>query len=62
GVIAGFLARGMGPFEAAAAAAWVHGRAAERWLEANGPGLVAGDLIAAIPPTLSEVTRMADAG
>jgi NAD(P)H-hydrate epimerase len=41
GVIAAFLARGVPPFEAAAAAAFVHGRAARL-----GPreGLVASDL------------------
>jgi NAD(P)H-hydrate epimerase len=65
GMIAGFLARGMAPFAAAAAAAWVHGRAADRLLEMNGPGFVASDLIGEIPPTLSEValsevTRTAD--
>ena len=46
GVLAAFLARGLDPFEAAAAAAFVHGRAARR-----GPrlGLVASDL----PPLLT---------
>jgi ADP-dependent NAD(P)H-hydrate dehydratase / NAD(P)H-hydrate epimerase len=57
GIIAGFLARGMAPFHAAAAAAWVHGQAADRLLVTGGPGLVAGDLIRAIPPTLSALPR-----
>jgi hydroxyethylthiazole kinase-like uncharacterized protein yjeF len=57
GVIAGLLARGMTPFAAAAAAAWVHGRAADRLAETSGPGFVAGDLVEAIPPTLHEVTH-----
>jgi hypothetical protein len=61
GIIAGFLARGMAPFPAAAAAAWVHGRAADRLLATGGPGLVAGDLIRAIPPTLSALQHDADA-
>src|SRR5262249_17993231 len=42
GVIAGFLARAVPAFEAAAAAAWVHGRAAERVARTlGGTGLVA---------------------
>jgi NAD(P)H-hydrate epimerase len=49
GVVAALVARGAPPFEAAAAAAWVHGRAAAR----VGPGLVAGDLVAALAPTLA---------
>ncbi|HVH49321.1 MAG TPA: NAD(P)H-hydrate dehydratase [Sphingomicrobium sp.] len=48
GIIAAFRARGMPSFEAACAGAWVHGRAAE----AAGPGLIADDLIAALPQVL----------
>ena len=55
GIIAGFLARGLDAFRAAAAAAWVHGRTAERVVEQNGPGLVAGDLIGALPRTLQSL-------
>lgn len=55
GVVAGFLARGAGPFEAAAAGAWVHGRTADRLVEADGPGLVAGDLVAGLARTLQEL-------
>ena len=51
GIVGAFLARGMGAFEAAAAAAWVHGRAADR---AGHTGMIAGDLIAAIPAALPE--------
>jgi NAD(P)H-hydrate epimerase len=40
GMITGLLAQGMAPFAAAAAAVWIHGRAAE----ALGPGLIAEDL------------------
>jgi hydroxyethylthiazole kinase-like uncharacterized protein yjeF len=47
GYIAGLLAQGMAPFEAAAAAAWLHGAAASLF----GPGLIAEDL----PPTLPRV-------
>jgi NAD(P)H-hydrate epimerase len=52
GIIGGFLARGAGPFEAAAAGAFVHGKAAE---VAGHAGLVAGDLIGALPATLREL-------
>ena len=56
GVIAGFLARGLAPFDAAAAAAWVHGRAAERAAEDLGPtGVVAGDVLGALAPTVLDV-------
>jgi ADP-dependent NAD(P)H-hydrate dehydratase / NAD(P)H-hydrate epimerase len=50
GIIAAFCARGVAPFEAAALAAHVHGRAAGR-----GPaeGLVAGDLPALVAQVLS---------
>lgn len=48
GIIASFRARGMGSFEAACAAVWVHGRAAE----IAGPAMIADDLVAAIPLAL----------
>ncbi|MGZ6975175.1 MAG: NAD(P)H-hydrate dehydratase [Acidimicrobiia bacterium] len=54
GIIGAFLARGMGAFEAAAAGAWVHGRAADR---AGHTGMIAGDLIAAIPAALPDARR-----
>lgn len=50
GIVAALLARGAPPFEAAAAAAWIHGRAAG--VAGTAPGLVAGDLIDALPRTL----------
>ena len=52
GIIAGFLARGMDAFTAAAAAAWVHGQTADDLVERDGPGLVAGDLVTGLPRTL----------
>ena len=55
GIIAGFLARGVDAFRAAAAAAWVHGRTADRLVETDGPGLVAGDLVAGLGRTLQEL-------
>jgi hydroxyethylthiazole kinase-like uncharacterized protein yjeF len=48
GMIAAFRARGMPGFEAACAAVWLHGRAAE----AAGPHMIADDLVAAIPQVL----------
>lgn len=45
GLIAGLIAQGMDSFEAAAAGAWVHGRAGE----ALGPGLCADDLPHILP-------------
>ncbi|MFN8026408.1 MAG: NAD(P)H-hydrate dehydratase [Acidimicrobiia bacterium] len=53
GIIAGFLARGLAAFEAAGAAAWVHGAIADRFTTEVGPGLVASDLIAGLPSTLA---------
>jgi NAD(P)H-hydrate epimerase len=54
GIVAGFLARGALPFEATAAAAWVHGAAADRVRAVTGPsGLVASDLLGEIAPTLA---------
>jgi NAD(P)H-hydrate epimerase len=53
GIVAGFLARGLPVFEAAAAAAWVHGEVSDRLVAEVGPGLVASDLIAALPSTLA---------
>jgi hydroxyethylthiazole kinase-like uncharacterized protein yjeF len=48
GIVAAFRARGMPSFEAASAGVWVHCRAAE----IAGPGMIADDLVAAIPLAL----------
>ncbi|TXN40793.1 NAD(P)H-hydrate dehydratase [Methylobacterium sp. WL7] len=48
GLIAGLLAQGMPPFEAAAAAVWLHGDAGLR----HGPGLIAEDLPELMPAVL----------
>ncbi|MBA3668371.1 MAG: NAD(P)H-hydrate dehydratase, partial [Sphingomonas sp.] len=48
GMIAAMRARGMESFDAACAGVWVHGRAAE----AAGPGMIADDLVDAIPLAL----------
>jgi hydroxyethylthiazole kinase-like uncharacterized protein yjeF len=56
GLIAGLLARGRDPFQAACAAAWLHAEAARRF----GPGLIAEDLPDALPAVLAAV--LADLG
>lgn len=48
GIAAAMVARGLPPFEAACAAVWLHGRAAEL----AGPHMIADDLIHAIPQAL----------
>ncbi|HXV25529.1 MAG TPA: NAD(P)H-hydrate dehydratase [Alphaproteobacteria bacterium] len=55
GMILGLRAQGMPPFEAAAAAAWLHGAAAVE----VGPGLIAEDLAPALPPLLARLRRLA---
>lgn len=52
GIVAAFLARGVPAFAAAAAAAFVHGSAADR---SGHTGLLAGDLVGAIPAVLDAV-------
>jgi NAD(P)H-hydrate epimerase len=54
GVIGALLARGVSPFEAAAGGAWLHARAA---LEGPADGLVASDLIDALPLVLEGLHR-----
>lgn len=51
GFAAGLLAQGMSPFEAACAAAWLHGATAA----AFGPGLIAEDLEAELPGVLRDL-------
>lgn len=49
GMILGLLGQGMPPFEAAAAAAWLHGEAAKE----VGPGLISEDLPESLPKVLA---------
>jgi hydroxyethylthiazole kinase-like uncharacterized protein yjeF len=49
GIIAGLLAQGMPPYEAAAAGVWLHGEAARHF----GPGLIAEDIAAQLPGVLT---------
>ncbi|MCH7711582.1 MAG: bifunctional ADP-dependent NAD(P)H-hydrate dehydratase/NAD(P)H-hydrate epimerase, partial [Proteobacteria bacterium] len=51
GLIVGLMAQGMAPFEAASAAAWIHGEAAS----AFGPGLIAEDLAGLVPGVLARL-------
>jgi hydroxyethylthiazole kinase-like uncharacterized protein yjeF len=53
GLIAGLLAQGMNPWDAAAAGAFLHGRAAVL----AGPGLVVEDLLPALTSALVETPR-----
>ena len=57
GLVLGLLAQGMPPFEAAAAAAWLHGEAGS----AIGPGLIAEDLSEALPSLLRRLKTGAGA-
>ncbi|MBT3782286.1 MAG: bifunctional ADP-dependent NAD(P)H-hydrate dehydratase/NAD(P)H-hydrate epimerase, partial [Rhodospirillaceae bacterium] len=51
GLCTGLLAQGVPAFEAAAAACWLHGAAAQ----AFGPGLTAEDLAPALPGVLAKL-------
>jgi ADP-dependent NAD(P)H-hydrate dehydratase / NAD(P)H-hydrate epimerase len=53
GLIAARLAQGEEPWQAAAAGAWLHGRAAAL----SGPGLVVEDLLTALPGALENVSK-----
>jgi len=53
--VVGLLAQGMPAFEAAAAAVWLHADAARR----KGPGLIAEDLLDAMPPALAALKTRA---
>lgn len=53
GLVVGLLAQGMPAFEAASAAVWLHGAAAD----AFGPGLIAEDLPERLPEVLGKLYR-----
>lgn len=57
GMTVGLLAQGMPAFEAAAAAAWLHGRCAA----AHGAGLIAEDLAPALPRLLARLREIGPA-
>ncbi len=54
GLCLGLLVQGMAPFEAACAAVWIHGAAAE----AFGPGLVSEDIEGRIPDILRYISEL----
>ena len=56
GIILGLLAQGMEPFQAAQAAAWLHGEAARE----AGLGLIAEDIPEALPAVLRRLTTPLD--
>ncbi|MGH6763824.1 MAG: NAD(P)H-hydrate dehydratase [Phyllobacterium sp.] len=51
GVVAGLLAQGMPPFEAACAGVWIHAEAGKQF----GPGLIAEDFPAQLPKVFQEL-------
>jgi NAD(P)H-hydrate repair Nnr-like enzyme with NAD(P)H-hydrate dehydratase domain len=56
GLLTAFVAQGAKPFEAAALAAWVHGKAAQAWAQPNSDrGMLASDLIERIPAVLGRL-------
>ncbi|SDA09230.1 NAD(P)H-hydrate epimerase [Methylobacterium sp. UNC378MF] len=54
GLIAGLMAQGMPPFEAAAAGVWLHGDAGLR----HGPGLIAEDIPELMPTVLRDLLEV----
>ncbi|MGZ0186548.1 MAG: bifunctional ADP-dependent NAD(P)H-hydrate dehydratase/NAD(P)H-hydrate epimerase, partial [Alphaproteobacteria bacterium] len=53
GMVAGLMSEGASAFDAAAAAVWLHGATAARL----GRGMIASDLIDALPQTLQTLER-----
>ena len=57
GVIAGYLAQGLLPFEAAALGTYVHGASGDALKETHGTaGLLAGEIAAHLPATVKEIS------
>ncbi|HYF11826.1 MAG TPA: NAD(P)H-hydrate dehydratase, partial [Actinomycetota bacterium] len=57
GTIAGLLARGVAPFDAASAAAYVHGMAGAAAGERTGAGTTAGDVLEQLAPAFVRVSE-----
>ncbi len=61
GIAAALLAQGLSPYDAARAAVYVHGLAADHCARAIGPvGFGAGDVTEALPGVLAELFRLRD--
>jgi NAD(P)H-hydrate epimerase len=55
GLIGGFLAQGLEPWDAARLGVYLHGLAADFFVSRHGPrGMIAGDLLTVLPQTLAE--------
>ena len=55
GLIGGFLAQMLSPWDAARLGVYLHGLAADYWVTQYGPrGLIAGDLLAIFPDVINE--------
>ncbi len=58
GCIAGLLAQGLAPFDAAVCGAYLHGAAGERWRRAHGDaGMLAGDLLPLLPEARHHIMK-----
>jgi NAD(P)H-hydrate epimerase len=58
GCIAGVLAQGLSPLDAATCGAYVHAGAGERWSDAHGEaGLLASDVLSLLPDTLTVLRK-----
>jgi len=63
GVVGGLLAQGLAPFEAAAFGVYAHGAAADAVAAERGEvGLLARDVLAALPPAIARLQGSGDAG
>ena len=52
GVCGALLARGVGPYSAACAAAWINGKAGDLAAKKFGEGVLASDLLSEIPDAI----------
>jgi hydroxyethylthiazole kinase-like uncharacterized protein yjeF len=58
GLIGGFLAQGLAPWDAARLGVFLHGLAADYFVAHHGPrGMIAGDLLAVLPQMLTEFSQ-----
>ena len=58
GLIGGFLAQGLAPWDAARLGVYLHGLAADFFVGHHGPrGMIAGDLLAVLPQMLTEFSQ-----